>query len=108
MFTKKDLRNGDVLLKRNGNTEIVVLPLGTLVVKPIGYNLLDDINDDLTSKVYSKYDIVAVRRPTKPGECRFDAFECGHGELVYERKQRRVQKVKVSSVYGRCNCERCK
>ena len=90
MFTKNDLRNGDVILKRNGHTEIVVLPLGTVVVKPIGYNLLDDINDDLTSRVYSKYDIVAVRRPTKPSECRFDAFELGLGELVYDRKQKRI------------------
>lgn len=108
VFTKNDLRNGDVVLKRNGEVEIVVLPLGTLAVKHVGFNLLEDINDDLTSRVWDKYDIVAVRRPTVPGDCRFDAFEGGHGELVYDRRQRRVQKVKVSSVYGRCNCKHCK
>ena len=95
MFTKNDLRNGDVILKRNGNTEIVVLPLGTIVVKHFGYNLLDDINDDLTSKVYSKYDIVAVRRPTNASECRFDAFEVECGELVYERRPKRGIKVLI-------------
>ena len=89
MFTKKDLRTGDVILKRNGKTEIVVLPFGTLVVKAVGYNLLDDIRDDLTSKVDSDYDIVAVRRPTKASECRFDAFEGAFGELVYKRPPKR-------------------
>ena len=88
MFTKNDLRTGDVVLKRNGKTEIVVLPLGTLVVKAVGYNLLDDINDDLTSKVDCDFDIVAVRRPSKASECRFDAFEGSFGELIYKRRDK--------------------
>ena len=102
MFTKKDLRNGDVIKKRNGAVEVVVLPLGTLVVKGYGYNLLEDINDDLTSEINSKYDIVAVRRPIHPGNCAFNAFEDALGELVYERYERkidtktRVKKVRVT------------
>jgi hypothetical protein len=107
MFTKKDLRNGDVVLKRNGNTEIVVLPLGTLATKFVGYNLLDDINDDLTSKIYTKYDIVAVRRPTSPGHCRFDAFDVSCGELVYERCECKPKRVNVKAKRICCN-GRCK
>lgn len=87
VFTKSDLKNGDVVLKRNGNVEIVVLPLGTLVTKYYGYNHLEDINDDLTSNVWSKYDIVAVRRPTAQCACAFNAFEDNIGELVYDRER---------------------
>ena len=107
-FTKKDLRNGDVIKKRNGSVEIVVLPIGTLVVHPVGHNLLTNINDDLTSNVYRDYDIVAVRRPTHPGDCSFNAFADEFGELVYERKPERAVKVTVKRI-KRTTCNgRCK
>lgn len=108
MFTKNDLRNGDVIKKRNGNVEIVVIPLGTLVVQPVGHNLLRDINDDLTSRVYRDYDIVAVRRPILPGDCSFYAFTDGLGELVYERDDVTVKPTarnKVTKCNG--NCKKC-
>lgn len=87
VFTKSDLKNGDVIKKRNGNVEILVLPLGTLVTNDGNYNLLDDINDDLTSANGDCYDIVGVRRPIEVKDCRFLAFEYDYGEVVYERKE---------------------
>lgn len=88
VFTKKDLKNGDVLLCRDGHTEILVLPLGTRVVKG-GYNFFSDIKDDLTHLCRSDSDIMAVRRPIEPMDCRFSAFDWELGELVFERDTRR-------------------
>ena len=87
MFTKKDLKNGDVIKKRNGNVEILVLPLGTLVCSCGEFNFFSDIRDDLTSKNGSEYDIVAVRRPTEAYHCKFRAFKDEVGELVYDRER---------------------
>lgn len=86
VFTKKDLKSGDVIKKRDGSISIVVLPLGTLVCKD-SWNSLDDINDDLTSKIDKMFDIVGVRRPNIQGQCGFYAFDCDYGELVYDRER---------------------
>ena len=90
-FTKKDLKNGDVVKFKNGWIHIVCCDTGTLIT-PDGYNELDEYNEDLTygRPVYSEgrpYDIVAVRRPKKAGDCTFDAFKFNYGDLVYERKE---------------------
>lgn len=85
-FTKSDLQNGDVVIKRNGKVEIVLLPFGTMIVKGYGHNTLDDIRDDLTSVVDRGFDIIAVRRPIHPGDCCFNAFVDNLGELVYKRE----------------------
>lgn len=92
-FTKKDLKNGDVVKYRNGRVGIVILETGTVILENDDYMGVDDICDDLTDKgavypVNSKgWDIVAVRRPTLPCECRFCAFDHEWGKLVYERKE---------------------
>lgn len=85
-FTKADLKTGDVIKRRNGSVEIVNYELKTFICKR-GWNDLDDIREDLTDKDCSHYDIIAVRRPRKKGDCQFDAFGCQHGTLVYERKE---------------------
>ena len=87
VFTKKDLQNGDVIKKRNGNIEILVLPLGSLVCNDGNFNLFDDVKDDLTSKNGYSCDIVAVRRPTEVKDCRFYAFKYNFGDLVYDRER---------------------
>lgn len=84
-FTKKDLRNGDVIKRRNGSVEIVCVETGTMICKN-GFNLLRDVNNDLTDVFYGA-DIVAVRRPNCPNHCSFSAFDHKMGELVYERKE---------------------
>ena len=101
MFSKKDLQSGDVIKKRNGHIEIVVLPLGTLVVNDGGYNDLVGIREDLTSRNGTDFDIVAVRRPNDPVDCCFEAFEGHFGELVYERENKPLYSGKVVCIESR-------
>lgn len=91
-FTKKDLRNGDVVMYRNGYVGIVVLETRTVVLKDDCFMTVDTICDDLTNsrKDYSTtkdWDIVAVRRPECPRDCSLEAFDKKLGKLVYERKE---------------------
>ena len=90
-FTKKDLKNGDVVKFRDGcpdTTGIVCVDTGTIICSP-GRVGLDSYNDDLTCKPgYMKdYDIMAVRRPIRYKDCHFDAFKFECGELIFERKE---------------------
>ena len=87
-FTKANLKNGDVILRADGDVEIVCIDTGTLICQ-YGFNALTELNEDLTS-VFSTEDdngdVVAVRRPITPADCQFSAFEDRFGKLVYERK----------------------
>lgn len=85
-FTKADLKTGDVVLRRDGSTEIVMRELGTLVTKT-GWNDLSSIKEDLTSVNGSYADIMVVRRPCEKRDCQFRAFNYGWGELIYKRKE---------------------
>ena len=85
-FTKEDLKTGDVILKRNGDVEIVIKELGVFL-KQKEWNPLDYIEKDLTHSFLSEGDIVAVRRPCYPSDCQFSAFKEERGTLVYERKE---------------------
>ncbi len=87
-FTKADLKNGDVVKRRNGKVEIVCLETGTLI-SPDGYSKLEDVGEDLTDIQCgdANFDIIAVRRPTMPKDCQFDAFYYKFGERVYERAE---------------------
>ena len=86
-FTKADLKTGDVVLRRNGSTEIVNRELGMFIRKN-GWNDLDEIRENLTSVFNNEHgDIVAVRRPKNKYDCMFNAFERERGTLVYERKE---------------------
>lgn len=85
-FTKSDLKDGDVILKRNGSVEIAIPSVGAFVCLD-GYNLLTSLNDDLTSVCASEFDIVEVRRPTKPSDCIFDCFKYSGGDVVYNRER---------------------
>ena len=88
-FTKADLRTGDVILRRNGDVEIVNRELKMLICQSGGWNDLDNIREDLTNAYLNKNrDIVEVRRPTNNCDCCFDAMSiCRRGTLVYERKE---------------------
>ena len=82
-FTKVDLKTGDVVLRRDESVGIVFREFESLIHKS-GWNTLEDVNEDLTNIFNRSYDIVAVRRPKKGHECRFDAFKLELGTLVYE------------------------
>ena len=85
-FTKADLRTGDVILRRDGTTEIYNGELGMFITKD-GWNDLDHERNDLNDSISSEFDIIAVRRPRNKFDCVFDAFVKERGELVYERKE---------------------
>ena len=94
-FTKADLKNGDVIKYRNGLTGVVCIETGAVILDRNEYMTVDTICDDLThlDKAYtssyrnSDWDIVAVRRPNEPCDCRPNAFDTKQGTLVYERKE---------------------
>ena len=87
-FTKADLQTGDVILSRNKKTQIYNGELGMFITKN-GWNDLDEIRNDLTSKNGVYFDIMAIRRPVTKSDCIFGAFEEGYerGVLVYQRKE---------------------
>ena len=84
-FTKANLKTGDVILRRDGTVEIVIVEMGELIT-PDGYNDLDEVREDLMHAELDDLDIMAVRRPQYVGDCCFDAFEDRLGRLVYKRK----------------------
>ena len=86
-FTKADLRTGDVILRRNGEVEIVNGEL-KMFIRQNDWNDFGDIDDDLLSLCGGEgWDIISVRRPIKKKDCQFDAFNLKYGALVYEREE---------------------
>lgn len=83
-FTKEDLKTGDVVKRRSGRIGIVNRELEMIIVES-GWDDFDYIDEDLTSKGDSAYDIVAVRRPYDKFHCTFGAFKHNFGELIYDR-----------------------
>lgn len=87
IFTKADLKTGDVILRRNGDVEIVNGEL-EMFIRKNGFTDFGGINDDLTAAFGGKsWDIIAVRRPVSRCDCVFNAFENERGDLVYEREE---------------------
>ena len=90
-FTKADLKTGDVILRRDGDVEIVNRDLEMLICKSGGWNDLDDIREDLTYRASYRtnedHDIIQVRRPQEKHECCFGASEGEYGTLVYNREE---------------------
>jgi hypothetical protein len=84
-FTKDDLKNGDVVLRRDGDVEIHIM--GRFVDedgRAVGSIFL---NRDLSHTDTYDRDIIAVRRPVDISDMSFDAFEKKLGRLVYERDE---------------------
>lgn len=87
-FTKADLKNGDVIKRRDGSVQIICIDVGTCICQTGNhYDRLSDLKDDLTHDDNRDGDIIAVRRPLKPMHCCFDAFDIDFGDLIYERKE---------------------
>lgn len=88
-FTKDDLRNGDVVLRKDGEVEIFIeSQFGNFLMDAYGDGCTDAyINRDLTSNSYFTRDVIAVRRPNTLFDMSFDAFEKKLGRLVYERDE---------------------
>lgn len=89
-FTKSDLKDGDMVLRRNGAIEVAI-PSAEAFTSVKGFNPLSYIDENLKScypSPNSEWDIVEVRRPNMPHHCQFSAFECGFGDLVYKREEK--------------------
>ena len=88
IFTKEDLKTGDVLLRRDGAVEIYNGELDMLILQE-DWDDPSHIRLDLTSERTSDADIMAIRRPIAKSSCIFGAFEEGHerGILVYQREE---------------------
>lgn len=90
VFTKSDLKNGDVIVRENGWVEIVIVDLDVLITENKGWNNLACVNEDLTdsdSEGGFEYDIVKVYRPSKKWQCCFNESSYTAGELVYDRER---------------------
>lgn len=90
-FTKSDLRDGDFILRRNGDVEMALPSMNSLVCRRDGWNDMESITENLTENFYYKtdidWDIVEVRRPIKKSDCQFGIFEFEIGEVVYNRER---------------------
>lgn len=85
-FKKSNLKNGDIIVRRNGSIEIVCVETGVLITENGKFNLLKYIKEDLTSSYCEIFDIVEVYRPEEPFQCSFLREEFQEGELVYYRE----------------------
>ena len=48
-FTKKDFRNGDIVVARNGEPGVVILDKEIIIYRDSGFDFLDMFTDDLLS-----------------------------------------------------------
>ena len=88
-FTKSDLRNGDVVLRRDGCVRIYIESYD-LFIGPCGGDWMRGGSYTKDLKVKSgdeRYDIIAISRPNDISDMSFDAFEKKLGRLVYEREE---------------------
>lgn len=97
-FTKADLKTGDIIKRRNGSTEIVILELDVCLCKT-GFNSLSSIHNDLTyGRGCEQSDVVAVRRPKNANQCQFAAFDLELGDLVYDRERDTVVEMTMEEI----------
>lgn len=97
-LTKRDLKNGDIVLQRNGTVQIYIESLNVFAVNNGGWNDVDKFNDDLTHPLGNSFDIVGVRRPHAKNDCQLDAFDNLYGELVYDRERDTVVEMTLAEV----------
>lgn len=98
MFTKTDLKNGDVIVRRNGDVEIAIVALGVFVCQYNGWNDFDYIREDLTACDGYQFDIMKVIRPTKKCHCRFTGTVGNMGKLVYDRERDTVRELTIDEI----------
>lgn len=85
-FTKSDLKDGDFVLRRNGDIEIALPSLGAFTNSK-GFMPIEDTDEDFTDKYEDEdWDIVEVRRPNEVADCQFRIFKNNWGEVIYKRE----------------------
>jgi len=84
-FKKKDLKNGDIAITRNGAKYITVTDIGALVNEKGFLSIENSFDEDFNNKVYPAWDIMKIYRPEKPHQCSFYDYSFTMGELVFCR-----------------------
>lgn len=90
-FTKSDLKNGDVIVYRNGKVNIVCVDTDTCITPNDGFNRLKEIKDDLLDCCSNSYDVVDVYRPTAPHHCSFSEHLYKNGKHVFHRDESTIE-----------------
>ena len=90
-FTKSDLKNGDVIVFRNGKVNIVCVDTGTCITPVENFNYLERFNEELTHCFFESYDIIDVYRPQKPYQCSFSEHLYKDGKHVYHREEPSIE-----------------
>lgn len=85
-FTKSDLQDGDIVVKRNGSVEMLFEDGFVLLGENVGFNEIEVINDDLTHRIDKKFDIVEVYRPTHASQRSKAGYK--YAKCVYKRKSK--------------------
>lgn len=97
-FSKKDLKNGDIIRLRNGLHGIVILEYDTAITANGSWIPLKNYNENL-SQVFNdeSKDVVTVRRPFDLEDCHFNAYYINKGKVVYKRNPK-VEKMTLEEV----------
>lgn len=90
-FTKSDLKNGDVIVYRNGKVNIVCVDTGTCITPKENFNYLEKFDDKLTHCHSESYDIIDVYRPTAPHHCSFSEHLYKNGKHVFHRDESTIE-----------------
>ena len=95
MFTKKDLRNGDFVVRSRTEIGVVIREINRIVYQDGQYSTLDDLDDDLTFASGAK--VLKIYRPNLDGfgGC-FNMYE--KGELVYDRGRDTIKEMTVEEI----------
>lgn len=93
-FRKRDIKDGDVIVRRNGDVEIAMIKYNMFITKD-GWNDFEYIGEDLTycdiygSNGWEEYDIMQVYRPIKKYGCVLKVFDDDDISqvLLYDREK---------------------
>ena len=98
-FTKSDLKNGDVVMFRNGETAIYIDGFRSFATSN-HWRDASSFNDNLTTRNH-QYDIVKVSRPLFKHQCRLSVFATDAANIIYERKEpRKMTLAQVCAALG--------
>ncbi len=92
-MTKKDLRNGDIVVLCNGELGLYLAEKDVFIYQEGGYDDVDcSFNDDLTCMYEEEYDVMQVYRDESGGVISFYDYE--EGELIFERDETWIRPTK--------------